>query len=221
MKKIILGFAAMSLVLSCKKPPAGGNKAVIKLNDTERYDTHETRGGQSHGNGASHTSTDHGTTEREKVDMEIEGITIHANANGLESRMINFLNSGAYEKAANDDVLKNNWINFDNVNFKMGSSNQLEEGSREQLDNLSKILKAHPEAKIKIGGYTDKTGDEAVNKKISTERANFIKSELSKMGVGAQVISAEGYGSEFATVAADASDAERAVDRKMAVRFAK
>ena len=47
------------------------------------------------------------------------------------------------------------------------------------------------------------------------------KAALEKAGVGSQVIGAEGYGSEFATVAATASDAERAADRKMAVRFAK
>jgi hypothetical protein len=35
------------------------------------------------------------------------------------------------------------------------------------------------------------------------------------------VVSAEGYGSEFAKVAADKSDAERAIDRKMSVRFTK
>ena len=103
----------------------------------------------------------------------------------------------------------------------MGSSTELEAGSQVQLDNLVAILKAYPDAKIKVGGYTDKVGDEAANVKLSTARANYIKTALEKAGVGAQVIGAEGYGSQFATVAATASDAERAVDRKMAVRFAK
>ncbi|WOC50856.1 hypothetical protein BPO_0209 [Bergeyella porcorum] len=117
--------------------------------------------------------------------------------------------------------LKDQWYNFDNVNFKMGSTNQLEAGSAEQVANLVAILKAYPDAKIKIGGYTDKTGDAAVNKEISQKRADFIKGELAKAGVGAQVVSAEGYGSEFAKVPAEASDEERAADRKMAVRFTK
>lgn len=57
--------------------------------------------------------------------------------------------------------------------------------------------------------------------KLSADRANFIKSWLGKQGVGAQVIAADGYGSKFATVDASASNEARAVDRKMAVRFAK
>src|SRR5690606_32011119 len=140
---------------------------------------------------------------------------------GMEDSMISFLKSGGYTNAADDAALKDAWYTFDKVNFKMGSSTELEDGSQVQLDNLVAILKAYPDAKIKVGGYTDKVGDEAANVKLSTARANYIKTALEKAGVGAQVIGAEGYGSQFATVAATASDAERAVDRKMAVRFAK
>ena len=82
-------------------------------------------------------------------------------------------------------------------------------------------MKAFPDSKIKIGGYTDKTGNEASNVKLSKARANFIKDWLNKNGVGAQVLGAEGYGSQFAKVDATASDDERSSDRKMSVRFAK
>jgi outer membrane protein OmpA-like peptidoglycan-associated protein len=135
--------------------------------------------------------------------------------------MINFLKSDGYKNATDDAALKDTWYSFDNVNFQMGSATALEAGSEGQIQNLAAILKAYPDAKIKIGGYTDKTGDAAANKKLSQQRADFIKAELGKLGVGAQVTGAEGYGSEFATVPAEASDAERAIDRKMAVRFAK
>lgn len=37
MKKLILAIAVAGLVMSCKKPPAGGNLSVLKLNDTPRY----------------------------------------------------------------------------------------------------------------------------------------------------------------------------------------
>ena len=67
----------------------------------------------------------------------------------------------------------------------------------------------------------NKTGNEADNVKLSDARAEFIKKWLSDNGVSAQVLDAEGYGSKYATVPAEATDAERAVDRKMAVRFAK
>ncbi|WP_226064630.1 OmpA family protein [Kaistella polysaccharea] len=160
-------------------------------------------------------------TDRTMTDIDLNGTKLKGYENGLEASMIGFLKSDGYKNAADDAALKDNWYSFDNVNFKMGSSTELEPGSEGQIQNLSEILKAYPDAKIKIGGYTDKTGDATVNKALSQKRADFIKSELARMGVGAQVAGAEGYGSEFATVAADASDAERAVDRKMAVRFTK
>ncbi len=158
-----------------------------------------------------------------KTDSEIDlnGIKIKGYSGGMEDRMISFLKSDGYKTATDDEALKTTWYDFDKVNFKMGSSTELEEGSQEQLDNLVAILKAFPNAKIKIGGYTDKTGDETTNLKISKARAEYIKTALSKAGVGSQVLAADGYGSEFAKVDATASDEERAIDRKMSVRFAK
>ncbi len=157
-----------------------------------------------------------------KVDeaIDLNGVSLKGYKNGLEDRMIAFLKIDGYKKAADDSALKDNWYDFDHVNFVFGSATQLESG-QEQLDNLVAILKAYPDAKIKIGGYTDNVGDEAVNVKLSQERADYIKKYLSDKGVGAQVIGAEGYGSKFATQPSTATDEQRAVDRKMAVRFAK
>ena len=163
------------------------------------------------------------TTPAAKTDenIDLNGVMLKGYKGGMEDQMIAFLKSGGYKNAADDAALKDKWYNFDHVNFKMGSSTELEAGSQGQMDNLVAILKAFPEAKIKIGGYTDKTGNDAANIKLSKERAEFIKAALTKAGVGAQVLEADGYGSKFATVDAKASDAERAADRKMAVRFAK
>ncbi|RKS97649.1 OmpA family protein [Chryseobacterium defluvii] len=171
----------------------------------------------------SSTDTAATTTTTAKVDenIDLNGVALKGYKGGMEDRMITFLKSDSYKNAADDNALKDTWYDFDHVNFKMGSSTELEAGSQGQLDNLVAILKAFPDAKIKIGGYTDKTGNEASNVKLSQARADFIKAALTKAGVGSQVLGAEGYGSKFATVDAKASDAERAVDRKMAVRFAK
>ena len=157
---------------------------------------------------------------KEVTDIDLNGKMIKGYANGMEASMINFLKSDRY-KNADDATLKDTWYDFDNVNFKIGSATELEPGSEGQVQNLAEILKAYPDAKIKIGGYTDKTGDAAKNKELSQKRADFIKAELGKLGVAAQVAGAEGYGSEFAKVPAEASNDERAADRKMAVRFAK
>lgn len=167
------------------------------------------------------TATPAATTAKTDEDIELNGVMLKGYKGGMEDQMISFLKSGGYKNAADDSALKDKWYDFDHVNFKMGSSTELEAGSQGQLDNLVAILKAFPEAKIKVGGYTDKTGNEASNVKLSKARAEFIKAALAKAGVGAQVIAADGYGSQFAKVDAKASDAERAADRKMSIRFAK
>ncbi|WP_426477749.1 DUF937 domain-containing protein [Chryseobacterium sp. CBSDS_008] len=167
------------------------------------------------------TATPAPATAKTDENIDLNGVMLKGYKGGMEDQMITFLKSGEYKNAADDSALKDKWYDFDHVNFKMGSSSELEAGSQGQLDNLVAILKAFPEAKIKIGGYTDKTGNEASNVKLSQARADYIKAALAKAGVGAQVLGAEGYGSKFAKVDAKASDAERAADRKMSVRFAK
>lgn len=217
MKKVIWMAAVAALTVGCKKVPDGGNHGIIKMEEgATRYSDDVQGKGGAEGHGAA-TSTE----TKSAVKVDLNGTPLNAYANGLEEQMVGFLKSGGYTNADDDAALKDKWYNFDQVNFKMGSSSELEAGSQEQLDNLTKILKAYPDVKVKIGGYTDKTGNEPDNVKLSQARAEFIKSQLAKAGVGAQVVSAEGYGSQYATVPAEKSDAERAVDRKMAVRFTK
>lgn len=131
-----------------------------------------------------------------------------------------YITSGEY-KNATPEQLKEKWFNFDNITFEMGSADKITADSKVQLENLAKILKANPAVKIKIGGYTDKKGDDAGNLSLSQKRADFIKSELGKMGVATQITGAEGYGEKFAKVDENATDDERASDRKMSLRLEK
>jgi len=157
---------------------------------------------------------------KEITSIDLNGVSLQGFKDGMEEQMITFLQSGKYTDATDND-LKDQWYNFDNVNFVFGKTDELEPSSEEQLSNIAAILKAYPDAKIKIGAYTDNKGDAATNKDISQKRADYIKSQLDNLGVEAQVIEAEGFGSEFATVPAEASDEERSIDRKIAVRFVK
>lgn len=218
MKKILFVVAGMTALVGCKKVTEGGNQGVLRQESgVERYSDAE-RESAAHAGATTHTTTH---TTRKTTVVEVKGTKLNAYENGLESRMVTFLNGGGFEKAANDQALASTWYDFDNVNFEMGSSDKLLGDSQKQLQNLAAILKAYPTAKIKIGGYTDKTGNEEANMKLSQSRAEYIRKVLTDLGVGNQIVSAEGYGSKFAKVAAEASDAERASDRKMAVRFTK
>ncbi|MEZ5047144.1 MAG: sodium-translocating pyrophosphatase [Chitinophagaceae bacterium] len=144
-----------------------------------------------------------------------DNTSIAVSKGSLEDQVMTFFSAPEFANMT-EEQLKTKWFDFNNVNFEVGSAT-LTADSKTQLDNLAAILKAYPAMKIKIGGYTDKTGNEDANVKLSTQRANTIKDYLKS----AQVSGAEGYGSQFATVAAEASDAERAKDRKMSIRFTK
>jgi outer membrane protein OmpA-like peptidoglycan-associated protein len=151
------------------------------------------------------------TSARESLKVKLpDGKELDAFKGGIEDKLVAFLNDAS--SAAGKDV----WFDFDDLNFKTGTAEIVPE-SQKQIDNISAILKAYPKVKIKIGGYTDKTGNEEGNKKLSQSRADAVKAALSTAGVGAQVTGAEGYGSSFAKYAADAPDSDRVKDRHVSI----
>jgi outer membrane protein OmpA-like peptidoglycan-associated protein len=154
-----------------------------------------------------------------KSAVEVKGskVTVKAFAGGVEERIIKFLDD-ANSKVAGDVDKTKDWYDFDNLNFETNSAT-ITKGSMVQVDNLAAILKAYPTMKIKIGGYTDKVGDDAKNKTLSQKRADAVKAALGAKGVGAQITEAEGYGEKFAKAAETASDADRRTDRRTAVRI--
>jgi len=153
--------------------------------------------------------------EREQTEVILpNGVKLAAFKGGIEDQLVQFLKTDY--KSMGEDSLKNTWFDFDNLNFKTGTAEVLPE-SQVQLSNLAAILKAFPAANIKIGGYTDKTGNEDFNKKLSLERATAVKDYLGKEQLSKQVIGAEGYGSQFAKYMADAPESDRIMDRHVSV----
>lgn len=146
----------------------------------------------------------------EKITLP-DGSMIDARSNGFEHGLVACLNDAACQAG------KDKWFDFDDINFDLNSA-VITEPSMRQVKNLVAVLKAFPKAKIKIGGYTDKTGNEDANKKLSGDRAAAVLAALKANGASeAQLLGAEGYGSEFAKVAKEASEEERRVDRRISV----
>ncbi len=149
---------------------------------------------------------------RESLKVKLpDGTELDAYKGGIEDQLVTFLNNPSSQPG------KNVWFDFDDLNFRTGSS-EITDESQKQVKNIAAILKAYPKVKIKIGGYTDKTGDSLANLKLSTSRAEAVVAALKAAGANAsQVTGAEGYGSQFAKAAADAPDEERKKDRRIAV----
>lgn len=138
------------------------------------------------------------------------GIELNIPKNGVENKLIDAIESS-------NPVSKESWINFDRINFASGSSTLTEE-SAEQVKNIAEILKAYPNAKIKVGGYTDNTGSASANLKLSAERAKNVASALVAQGVDASRIASEGYGDAHPVASNDTPEGQ-AQNRRIAVNI--
>ncbi|NEU10489.1 OmpA family protein [Flavihumibacter sp. R14] len=139
-----------------------------------------------------------------------DGTVINIGENSVENRLISFIEDDSRQ------VDKTTWFSFDRLYFETGKSS-LKPESKQQLENIVAIMKAYPQVKIKLGGYTDSTGDPAANKRLSTDRAVNAMKELNTLGVPADRMEAEGYGTEHPVAPNDTPEG-RAQNRRIDVR---
>lgn len=79
--------------------------------------------------------------------------------------------------------------------FAPGSAKLLAR-SNAALNNAAAILKASPDLKVDINGYTDNKGDAGKNRELSEARAAAVSDYLVKKGIDASRLNATGYGDE-------------------------
>ncbi len=97
--------------------------------------------------------------------------------------------------------------------FTTGSS-ELSASSMQTLTDLNKVLKKYPKNRIVVQGYTDSTGSDAINNKLSTQRAKAVYDFLLGSGLKTQSITYVGYGSSN-PIASNATAAGRAQNRRV------
>ena len=136
-------------------------------------------------------------------------LNIGAGENPIEELLLMFIQS---DKA----VDKTTWFNFDRLLFETGKTT-LKPESQEQLKNVAEILKTFPKVTLKVGGYTDNTGDANANLKLSADRAASVAQELVKLGVADARLDSEGYGDQY-PVGDNATEEGRAKNRRIALR---
>lgn len=137
------------------------------------------------------------------------GTGIAISETGVESQLIAFLEDGSRE------IDKKTWFEFDRLGFDTGSAN-LTADSQDQVAAIAEILKAFPNAHIKIGGYTDNTGDPDFNLKLSDDRAKAVMTAIAAQGIAEDRLAAEGYGDQH-PVASNDTEEGRAKNRRTAL----
>ena len=139
-----------------------------------------------------------------------DGSKLNAPTLGVENKLVSYLND------ASAGVSEDKWFDFDRLLFDTGSAT-LQPASQDQLADMAAILKAYPGVKIRIGGYTDNTGDPAANLKLSQDRADSVMAELVKLGIDPSRISAKGYG-DANPIADNSTEEGRQKNRRISLR---
>ena len=87
-------------------------------------------------------------------------------------------------------------IHVEDIYFEINQS-VIRDSEAPKVDNLVKVLKSNPTAKVSITGYADQgTGTEQRNYVLTKERAEVVAEALKAAGIGPDRISTEYYGTE-------------------------
>ena len=109
----------------------------------------------------------------------------------------------AETKVVEQDIKESAKVTFPVIYFTFNSID-IQQNEETKLNAILKTLKENPNMKVTVTGWCDTKGSVAVNKRISRQRAEVVKTWLVKNGIEANRITAIGNGSD------DTQDADKA-----------
>ena len=107
----------------------------------------------------------------------------------------------------------------DGVTFATGSYT-INQTFRNTLDNVAANLTQYPNSLIDVYGYTDSTGSEDFNQRLSEQRAQAVSNYLTSRGVSQSRIRWQGFGENPAYFVGDnATEQGRALNRRVEIKI--
>src|SRR5688572_7392355 len=91
------------------------------------------------------------------------------------------------------------------VQFRTGETT-VRDSDRARIARLGTLVADLPDVRVRVSGFADARGDEALNLKLSQERAAMVAEELEKAGVPKDRLIIEGMGERFAATEAPSDD---------------
>jgi outer membrane protein OmpA-like peptidoglycan-associated protein len=128
---------------------------------------------------------------------------------GLRTKLMNQLGAVLQTRATARGLI----LNMSGVLFQNGKA-ILQPAGREKLSKVAGILSTHKGLKIEADGFTDNTGTEAFNLRLSEQRAQAAKDYLVSQGVPAENLTVKGFGVEN-PIADNKTDAGRKENRRV------
>ena len=93
-------------------------------------------------------------------------------------------------------------VNVGDVLFETGRY-ELRPPAREKLARFAGIVLAHPGLNIQAEGFTDSTGTDEINERLSEQRATAVGDYLITQGVSQDRVATQGYGPRFPVASND------------------
>ncbi|MGS2763051.1 OmpA family protein [Sinomicrobium sp. M5D2P9] len=81
------------------------------------------------------------------------------------------------------------------INFELNKAILKPEG-KEAVAEIAETLQGNKNLKVAVHGYTDNSGSDTHNQKLSEDRAQSVRTELVRLGVDEARLSARGFGSQ-------------------------
>ncbi len=106
-------------------------------------------------------------------------------------------------------------ISLSDILFDVGKAS-LKAGAEQNVRKISTVLKQYPDHKISVEGYTDATGSDTFNQKLSEDRAASVRASLVAGGVDPGMITSKGFGKQN-PVATNATAEGRQQNRRVEI----
>jgi len=109
-------------------------------------------------------------------------------------------------------------VNLPDILFDLNKAT-LKPNTQVALAKLAGIVQLFPKINLRIEGYTDSTGTDEFNMRLSQERAESVRAFLAQQGVAGARMTTAGYGPKF-PVADNATAEGRAKNRRVEIVLA-
>jgi outer membrane protein OmpA-like peptidoglycan-associated protein len=127
----------------------------------------------------------------------------------MRARMLQQLNQVLQTK----DTARGLIVSMPDVLFDTAKAD-LRPTARERLAKVAGILLSYPDIHVEIDGFTDSTGSQAFNDRLSQERADAVRNYLASQGVNLGSMTTQGLGPSQ-PIASNATPSGRAQNRRV------
>jgi outer membrane protein OmpA-like peptidoglycan-associated protein len=152
--------------------------------------------------------------ERQNAQLQQQNDTLVQERDDLAGQLDHALSSVAQITKTARGVV----VNLPDILFDLNKAT-LKPNTQVALAKLAGIVELFPKINLRIEGYTDSTGTDELNMRLSRERAESVRSFLAQQGVASSRMTTGGYGPKF-PVADNATAEGRAKNRRVEIVLA-